>query len=111
MGNFGAQKYEMTKAGDWYNFHHRDGYYSTRVEGTTKDLAYMLFKNYLNATQDGYGTILNDSVGPLFLEAQNKNDPKTMCDLFCSINPEPEPAFWLELDEHIKRFMKLIVFS
>jgi hypothetical protein len=111
MGQFNSQVFSMTKAGDWYNFDHRDGYYAVSVEGTTKDLAYMLFKNYINATRDGYGTILNDSVGPLFLEAQDKNDPKTMCDLFCRIDPEPEPTFWLELDEHIKRFMGLIAFS
>lgn len=111
MGRFNSQVFSMIKDEGKYTFLHQDGYLTVRVEGTTKELAFSLFRNYISAGKDGYGTIMNDSVGPLFLEAQDKNDPKTMCDLFCKIEPEPEPAFWLELDEHIKRFMKLIPFS
>lgn len=94
-----------------YTFQHLDGYLSIEVAGTSKELAYRLFESYINAPIDGYGNSYQRCVGPLWLDVDKDKEPLVMCDIFCSITPEPPKAFWDEMTAQVKRYLKLIAFS
>jgi hypothetical protein len=113
--------YHMTKEGDQYTFQHEDGYLRSTVVGTIKEIAHLLFDKLIITHpnegyrfQDGYGYAWNtsDTVWPPFW--LNDDDPKNLViieDFFSQIEPEPDPAFWDDLNQQFRRFTKLLVFS
>jgi hypothetical protein len=114
MGLFNTETFYMHIEGDVYSFtralfpvpisHISD------IEGTTKDISFMIFKKYLRTQPDGYGNIYTDSVGPFWI-ASSKNDIQITVDAWSKIEPEPSQEFWDELNGQFKRFMRLIAFS
>jgi hypothetical protein len=111
MANPKISVFDMTLAGDTYTFSHQDGYYSEKIEGTTKEIAYLMFQAHINARHDGYGAIY-EKVGPFMVEdGEGKANLKIGVDFLSSIRPEPNDVFWSELNGHFARFLNLIAFS
>jgi hypothetical protein len=112
MGMFNSQKYLMSIDGEKYTFLQQDGYFSFKLEGTIRELGYLLFQSHLAAYADGYGYLVKNSVGPLMLaDVPTESQATVMLDSFSYIEPPPPPEFWDALGEQVKRFMGLIIFS
>lgn len=110
MTNIRPNIYKMSVDNGKYTFLSQDGYSTIKLEGTTKEIAYLCFKSYLNGIPDGYGNLYLDDVGPFRIDFTGEGITVS-CKIFDKIEPEPGNVFWQELNDHCKRFMKLVVFS
>lgn len=114
MGLFTSREYTMTREGDKYTFLHQDGYLTSKIEGTIKEIAFAIYKEFLGVQADGYGVIKNWGYGPFYLEENKEKGQWEILLLFDDldfIEPEPEPAFWEEMNRQINRFFNLTVFT
>ena len=108
----GPAIFKMTKDDKKYTFMYRDGSYIENVEGTTQEIAHLLFNKLVLAPRDGYNRSISENSWPPFWI--DDTDPKHLVittDFLSKIEPEPGKAFWDELNEHLQRLMNLIVFA
>src|SRR5271166_157536 len=72
------------------------------IEGTIQEIALLLFEQCIvgnNSSWPPFG-VIETEVGILCITT----------DIICQIDPEPDPAFWDELNKHFQRFMALKAF-
>ena len=111
VGNFTSREYTMERYGDKYSFRFNDGYLSSHIEGTTKEIAYAIYKDYIGQAPDGYGVIKEWGYGPFYLEETKETGKWEVTLLLDTIKPEPEQQFWDELNQQINRFFQLTIFT
>jgi hypothetical protein len=100
----------MEQYDDLYIFTCYEGF-ADIVAGTTKDIAYSLFKDHINSPKDGYGAVLSNQVGPFWLEFDPQTHKPFVTLLFDGIEPKPEHNFWEEMNRYLERFFKLTAFT
>lgn len=109
MANIQGREYHMYQVGNKYRFVYHDGYQSIEIKGTTKEIAFAVYKDYLGRSDDGYGLSSgNWSYGPFFLEERPETKTWEVMTLIDTIVPEPEQSFWDEMNKHINRFFETL---
>jgi hypothetical protein len=114
MGNPQIFTFQMTQEGDKYIFRFEDGYYAESMEGTLKEIAYVMFEGLMKSPKDGtFGgaDFRFYARAPFWVSDRNASGFVISIDPLSEIEPKPNQAFWDELNEQFRRLMKLIIFS
>jgi hypothetical protein len=111
MGNPQIFTFQMTQEGDKYIFRVNDGYYIGNVEGNIKEIAYLMFDGLMKTPKDASFHFHFYSHPPFWVSDGDASGFTVKTDPLCEIEPEPDQAFWDELNEQFRRLMKLIIFS
>ena len=111
MSFIDLQKYTMNIKGDKYIFSQHNVNFGIEIEGTIKELAFQIYKNFLkNSTIHGMNCYW-EPYGPFWLQFYQDGTPNVVLDFLSEIIPPPTPEFWNELNNYINRFFKLIIYS
>jgi hypothetical protein len=109
MGNPQIFTFQMTQEGDKYIFRFDDGHYAGNIEGTIKEIAYLMFDGLMKSPKDASFHFYSDA--PFWVSDGDASGFTVRTDPLCEIEPKPNQAFWDELNEQFRRLMKLIIFS
>lgn len=103
--------FQMTRLGDQYTIQYDDGIYIENITGTLEEIAYLIFSKCMTAPRL---RPYYRAWSPFQIKEENI-DGKTyftiQLEIPYKIEPEPEPAFWKDLNRHFQRFVNLMAFS
>ena len=103
MANPSIAIFDYSMDGDKHIFSYKDGSYLDNIEGTMSEIAYLIFEKCIIKRNEPMINGVIRSWPPFEVETTVLGQLIIKTDLLCAILPEPEQAFWDELNRYFKR--------